>query len=96
MNCTGCGTDLGRPERVGRRDTCPRCGVDLRTCRQCRFYDVAAANACREPQAERVADKTRANFCDYFGAAERAMVAAPGEATATTARDALERLFSRR
>ena len=96
MTCAGCGADLGRPERVGRRDTCPACGVDLRACRHCRFYDVGAADACREPQAERVADKTRANFCDYFAVAERAAAVAPGEATPTTARDALERLFSRR
>lgn len=93
MTCAGCGADLGRPERVGRRDACPRCGADLRTCRQCRFYDPAAAHACREPQAEPVADKTRANFCDYFAAGETAAAVAP---TTPDARAALERLFSRR
>ena len=96
MTCAGCGAELGRPERVGRRDTCPHCGVDLRACRQCRFYDVGAAHACREPQAERVADKTRANFCDYFAIAEGAPATAPGDAPPRDARDALERLFSRR
>jgi len=96
VTCAGCGAELGRPERVGRRDTCPHCGVDLRACRQCRFYDVGAAHACREPQAERVADKTRANFCDYFAVAERAPAVAPGDAAPTAARDALARLFRRR
>jgi hypothetical protein len=96
VTCAGCGTDLGRPERVGRRDTCPTCGVDLRVCRQCRFYDTAAADACREPQAERVADKARANFCDYFAVAERTGAAAMDDAASTSARDALERLFRRR
>jgi hypothetical protein len=77
---------------VGRRDTCPTCGVELRVCRQCRFYDVGAADACRESQAERVADKTRANFCDYFAVAART----GADAGPNSARDALERLFSRR
>jgi hypothetical protein len=66
VTCAACGADLGRPERVGRRDVCPRCGAELHACRQCRFYDPRLADACREPQAERLVDKTRANFCDYF------------------------------
>jgi len=32
----------------------------------CRFYDTSVAQACREPMADEVKDKTRANFCDYF------------------------------
>jgi len=90
--CAGCGADLGRPERVGRRDGCPRCHADLRTCRQCRFYDPSLANACREPQAERVLDKTRANFCDYFAAVEAPR---PATAPAASPHEALARLFTR-
>jgi predicted RNA-binding Zn-ribbon protein involved in translation (DUF1610 family) len=95
VTCAGCGADLARPERVGRRDACPRCGVDLRACRHCRFYAPAAAGACREPLAERVADATRANFCDYFALADPA-AAAPVADDATEARAALARLFARR
>ncbi len=96
MICAGCGGDLGRPERtaVGRRDTCPRCGVDLRCCRQCRFHEPTLADGCREPQAERVVDKTRGNFCEFFAVAESVPAAGPtGDASA---RAALDRLFSRR
>jgi hypothetical protein len=32
----------------------------------CQFYDVKAYNECRESQADRVQDKEKANFCDYF------------------------------
>jgi hypothetical protein len=32
----------------------------------CAFYDVSKAKHCREPIAEEVSDKQRANFCDYF------------------------------
>jgi hypothetical protein len=94
VTCAGCGAELGRPERVGRRDACPRCHAELHACRQCRFYDPTAADACREPQAERVVDKTRANFCDYFALADPSPAERP--ATAASARDALERLFTRR
>ncbi len=92
MTCAACGADLGRPERVGRRDTCPQCRGDLRTCRQCGFYDPQLADACREPQAERVLDKARANFCDYFSPAAAPLVAA----APASPRDALGRLFKRR
>jgi hypothetical protein len=35
--CRACRADLGARERIGRRDTCSACGVDLHSCRQCRF-----------------------------------------------------------
>jgi hypothetical protein len=35
-------------------------------CKLCEFYDVGKAKHCREPIAEEVSDKQRANFCDYF------------------------------
>ncbi len=92
MICAACGAELGHVERVGRRDACPACGADLRVCRQCRFFDPAVADACREPVAEHVADKTRANFCDHFAPGDPARAAAP----TTDARTALDRLFARR
>lgn len=51
---------------VSRSDSCPKCMADIRCCKNCQFYDVKAYNECREPQADRVADKEKANFCDYF------------------------------
>lgn len=51
---------------VSRRDACSVCGSDLRACLNCLFYDETKANKCREPQAEYVKEKDRANYCDYF------------------------------
>jgi hypothetical protein len=51
---------------VGRRDTCPSCMADIRCCKMCQFYDLKAYNECRESSADRVQDKEKANFCDYF------------------------------
>ena len=74
MNCAFCGKANDVMNKVGRQDTCLHCGRDLRCCRQCKFYDTHAYNECREVSAERVVDKERSNFCDFFvprGSAQR-------------------------
>lgn len=96
MICAACGADLGHPERVGRRDVCPRCEAELHACRQCRFHDAAVIDGCREPQAERVRDKARANFCDYFAIEATAAPTAAAPSSTAAARAALDRLFTRR
>ncbi len=45
---------------------CKHCKADLHVCRLCEFYDTSVNNACREPIADKVNDKTRANFCGYY------------------------------
>jgi len=64
--CYFCGKEVAVEGKVFRRDECPHCRRDLHVCVQCRFYDPAAHNMCREPQAERVVEKEKANFCGYF------------------------------
>ena len=64
-NCWNCGAELTFLD-YGRGDTCRKCGRDTKTCKGCEFYDPSAHNECRENQAERVLDKERSNFCDYF------------------------------
>jgi hypothetical protein len=64
-SCWFCGTDL-TPLDYGREDTCRKCGRDTKVCKGCIHYDSSAHNECRENQAERVLDKERSNFCDYF------------------------------
>jgi hypothetical protein len=70
------------------RGVCERCGADLHSCRNCAFYEPGADRDCREPSAEPVPDKERANFCDFFRFAE----APPGPAAARSAEDARSRL----
>jgi hypothetical protein len=64
-NCWNCGKSL-TPLDYGRQDTCPGCGRDTRACKGCIHFDPGSNNQCREPQAERVVDKEKSNFCDYF------------------------------
>lgn len=66
MKCFFCREDVPIYGKVERQDTCPHCNRDLRCCKQCKFYDQNAYNECREVSAERIIEKERANFCDYF------------------------------
>lgn len=75
------------------RDYCPRCDRPLHSCRNCEFYDPSFNNQCREPMAERVVEKERANFCDYF--APRPTGARPPAPT-VDARETLDALFKKR
>ncbi|MGH7830448.1 MAG: hypothetical protein ACREP8_09755 [Candidatus Binatia bacterium] len=68
-------------DTVGRRDTCPQCSWDLHACYNCLHYDAQAYNECREPQAERVLEKDKSNFCDYF--APRTTPLPPGATSKT-------------
>ncbi len=56
--------DVG--ERVGRQDSCPDCGWDLHVCYNCQHYDPKVYNECHETQADRVLEKDKSNFCDFF------------------------------
>lgn len=69
-NCWNCGHALEERD-YARESLCPQCGRATHVCRNCRYYDTARPNACAEPVADPVADKTRANFCGYFEADER-------------------------
>ncbi len=68
--CHACKSALSLGRVISRRDECPACRADLRCCLNCMFYDRSASKQCREPAAELVQDKTRANYCDYFAFAE--------------------------
>ncbi|MBW1788816.1 MAG: hypothetical protein JRK53_19715 [Deltaproteobacteria bacterium] len=48
MKCAFCGDEFRVSDRIGKSDTCSRCGADLRCCKQCKFYDTHAYNDCRE------------------------------------------------
>jgi hypothetical protein len=63
--CSAEQKDLANP-KVGRRDSCESCNSDLHVCYNCLHYDKNSYNECKESQADRVLEKNRSNFCDYF------------------------------
>ena len=66
LKCFNCHKEVPLLARVGRRDECPFCRADQHVCKNCAQYDESAYNSCREPQAERVLEKERSNYCDHF------------------------------
>lgn len=67
-NCYKCKTSYDYDERIGFKDECSSCHSDLHCCLQCEFYDQGSYNDCKETSAERVVDKEKANYCEYFRA----------------------------
>ncbi|HPC85586.1 MAG TPA: hypothetical protein P5238_01005 [Smithellaceae bacterium] len=65
-NCSRCQKEIPGDTPTGRQAQCPFCGADLHVCLNCIFYERGIYNDCRESQAERVLEKSRSNFCDYF------------------------------
>jgi hypothetical protein len=94
--CWKCGADLSQLSLpLSRRDECARCRAELHVCRMCVDYDPSVAKHCREPTAEEVSDKTRANFCDFFVPRPAAYVP-PDTGSVAQARLELEKLFGKK
>jgi hypothetical protein len=94
FDCWKCGVSLGEifSLPLGRNDSCPSCRAELCVCRLCHFYDPTVANQCREPIAEQVSNKERANFCGYFQLNHHAYLSNSGEQVA--AKSQLDALFA--
>jgi hypothetical protein len=91
--CWRCGESLADlPLPLARLVECGSCHTELHVCRMCRHYDTSVAKSCREPVADEVSDKERANFCGWF--MPRPGAYTPGnERKAADAQAALDALF---
>jgi hypothetical protein len=67
--------------------------MELRVCLNCVRHDPRAAYECREPRAEPVLEKDRANFCEWFDFARRKFTPKATPDRTAEARDALKRLL---
>lgn len=92
--CQHCGAPVTIAEPIPRESSCESCRRDYHACRQCRHYDPALHNACRETEAEMVEDKDRRNFCEFFAFnAAPFRVASKDTSREAQARAKLEGLF---
>lgn len=93
LNCWKCGACLKDiPLPFSRYSKCKSCNADLHVCRMCEFYDRTVSKMCREPVAEEVKDKQRANFCGYLQPSPRAYFVQDRSA-ADASKSELENLF---
>ncbi|MGD8570274.1 MAG: hypothetical protein PVJ39_19460 [Gammaproteobacteria bacterium] len=91
--CWKCGASIADlPLPLSRRAVCSSCHAELHVCLLCRFFDKTRNNQCREPVAEPVQYKDKANFCAYFQAKPGAWQKADTSA-AQTAQGQLADLF---
>jgi hypothetical protein len=93
LHCWRCGASLAElTPPIERRDDCPACRAQLYVCKFCEFHDPKVAKQCREPVADEVRDKERANFCGYFKANPLAYVPAD-TSSSNKAKAELDALF---
>ena len=99
VTCSVCSASAEFEGPLGRSARCGRCGADLRCCLNCRFHDLSSYNDCAEPSAERVLEKDRANYCDYFSARGTVDAGPPSSGSSSAAESSpmsdLEKLFRR-
>lgn len=93
--CHSCGTELRLESDYGRQDTCDKCGRPTRCCMNCVHYDPKRYNECSEPVADRMVDKEKGNFCDYFKPGNSASAGA-AQSAADAAKKAAEALFKKK
>ena len=62
--CASCATVL--PVDIDPQGTCPRCGAELHSCRQCSFFDTASRFECSRPITARIPKKDARNECSFF------------------------------
>src|SRR5689334_15348304 len=94
--CHKCGRGLNADADYGRQDTCQGCRNPTRVCLNCKNYDKSQYNDCSEPAAERVVEKEKSNFCDYFKPSEKTDGAASGLSARELAIKAAEDLFKKK
>ena len=66
IRCTECSAAVQFLDELKTSDTCQKCGCDLHTCRNCKFFDPGAPNECIRPVEKRVEGKNTRNSCPLF------------------------------
>jgi len=66
--CYHCNKDSGllNGQNISFKEECPHCASDLHVCKMCHFYDTTSYNHCKEPLADRIVEKEKNNYCDFF------------------------------
>jgi hypothetical protein len=95
ITCFQCHEVLKFVSHVGFREECTKCGADVHSCKNCEHYDAKVYNECKEPMADKVRERDRANYCEYFRARGLASTSSPDKAK-TDLMAAAEALFKKK
>ena len=66
FKCNRCGEQRISLERPTFDEICVKCGADIHTCGNCRFFDTTTLWECRENIPVRVPNKHLKNECTFF------------------------------
>jgi len=66
LRCAMCGAVASPFDEITVESQCPKCKADLRTCKNCRFFDTSARFECTQPIPERITKKDVRNQCEFF------------------------------
>ena len=68
ISCCHCNKDidLAVATKISFKEECPHCYGGMHSCKMCSHYDCSQYNECKEPMADRIVDKEKNNYCDYF------------------------------
>lgn len=66
FKCNACGQLRHSLGEFTSEDICSKCGADLHTCGNCRFFDTTTLWECRENIPARVPGKHVKNECTFF------------------------------
>jgi predicted RNA-binding Zn-ribbon protein involved in translation (DUF1610 family) len=92
--CAMCGTVL--PQVLEDASKCPKCGLDLHSCKMCNHFDPGSRFECRQPIPARISPKDTHNLCTFYmmkQAVERETSSSP--VRVDDARKAFENLFKK-
>jgi hypothetical protein len=64
IRCASCATLL--PPGLDLTGQCLRCGFELRSCKQCVYFDTSARFECTQPIKERITRKDAHNECPFY------------------------------
>ena len=97
FKCNSCGQQRVSLDDPLPDETCVKCGADLHTCGNCRFFDTTTLWECRAEIPARVAGKHARNECTFFQpkvvkdlAADKGKIQTPDDA-----RKAFDALFKK-
>ncbi|HWC18638.1 MAG TPA: hypothetical protein VG498_16630 [Terriglobales bacterium] len=92
--CSQCGVVL--QAAAGPLESCPKCGFELHSCKQCEHFDPSSRFECNQPIPERISPKDKRNHCSFY--AMRVSIEKETSSTgarSTDARQAFENLFKK-
>lgn len=93
--CSQCGNQL--QEQADPAATCPKCGFELHSCKQCTHFDTSSRFDCTEPITERIFPKDKRNNCTFYSmrVSVEKETTSPVAAKPMDARQAFENLFKK-